>query len=567
MSDGGGATVVDIGSNGHEPTPGQQTIGGGEVQSVYVEQIRVDGTTQLAIDFGGKQAHTAKLTLGGSAEVDGFFRKGDRIRGTFEAVVVAVGAKDKIDKADGDPDGGGADAHGSHHGSHGRLTGGGAPVPPDTSRGGHGAAGGFHMLVLGPPPRRGFGERGYTSDLAGPDPAPRRSGCAATARTRSRRGCARCRRATSTASSWSATAGRATRGAGCSSAPAAAAGGSWRTTPACGPRGSSADRWIPVLRHRRIRSRVRARRYANCVVLRAGPVLPAGPREALARGPGPSRRARPCGRHRRRNGRGAGRTAGRLTRDSTSRWAGRWRGWKRGRTLPVPVPYVDVLCGGFPCQDISVAGRGEGIDGARSGLWGEYARLIRELRPRYVVVENVAALLARGMERVLGDLAACGYDAEWDCIPASAVGAPHRRDRVWLVAYPNGSGLRPGLADLHARQPDAQGRGADVGHAAGLEGHGRHDERPGERAAGPSGAQPRVMADADRFGAHGAGALHEGREEPADGRGGAVAYTGRDGDSTKAGRRRTCAIRSGSGSLNPTWVSKLMGFPADWLDL
>jgi hypothetical protein len=88
---------------GAMPTPGQQTIGGGEVQSVYVEQIRVDGTTQLAIDFGGKQAHTAKLTLGGSAEVDGFFRKGDRIRGTFEAVVVGVAAKDKIDKQTGIP--------------------------------------------------------------------------------------------------------------------------------------------------------------------------------------------------------------------------------------------------------------------------------------------------------------------------------------------------------------------------------------------------------------------------------------------------------------------------------
>jgi DNA (cytosine-5)-methyltransferase 1 len=103
--------------------------------------------------------------------------------------------------------------------------------------------------------------------------------------------------------------------------------------------------------------------------------------------------------------------------------------------LPVPVPYVDVLCGGFPCQDLSYAGAGAGIDGERSGLWSEYARLIRELRPRYVVVENVSALLARGLGRVLGDLAACGYDAEWDCIPASAVGAPHRRDRVWLVAY------------------------------------------------------------------------------------------------------------------------------------
>jgi site-specific DNA-cytosine methylase len=132
--------------------------------------------------------------------------------------------------------------------------------------------------------------------------------------------------------------------------------------------------------------------------------------------------------------------------------------------VPVPVPYVDVLCGGFPCQDLSYAGKGAGLDGERSGLWGEYARLIRELRPRYVVVENVSALLARGLGRVLGDLAACGYDAEWDCIPASAVGAPHRRDRVWLVAYPNADAMRdrcgsterltsppPGLREAGAR--------------------------------------------------------------------------------------------------------------------
>jgi len=95
---------------------------------------------------------------------------------------------------------------------------------------------------------------------------------------------------------------------------------------------------------------------------------------------------------------------------------------------------VDAICGGFPCQDISTAGKGAGLDGERSGLWREYARLVGELRPRYVVVENVAALLGRGLDRVLGDLAALGYDAEWHCIPASAVGAPHRRDRVWLVA-------------------------------------------------------------------------------------------------------------------------------------
>jgi DNA (cytosine-5)-methyltransferase 1 len=98
---------------------------------------------------------------------------------------------------------------------------------------------------------------------------------------------------------------------------------------------------------------------------------------------------------------------------------------------------VDVICGGFPCQDISYAGAGAGIEGERSGLWSEYARLIGELRPKYVIVENVSALLSRGLDRVLGDLASLGYDAEWHCIPASAVGAPHRRDRIWIMAYPH----------------------------------------------------------------------------------------------------------------------------------
>jgi DNA (cytosine-5)-methyltransferase 1 len=98
---------------------------------------------------------------------------------------------------------------------------------------------------------------------------------------------------------------------------------------------------------------------------------------------------------------------------------------------------VDLLCGGFPCQDISNAGKHAGIEGGRSGLWRHFARAIRELRPRYVVVENVAALLVRGIDRVLGDLAALGYDAEWTVLSAADVGAPHLRRRIWVVAYPN----------------------------------------------------------------------------------------------------------------------------------
>ena len=107
---------------------------------------------------------------------------------------------------------------------------------------------------------------------------------------------------------------------------------------------------------------------------------------------------------------------------------------------------VDVITGGFPCQDISLAGYGAGLAGERSGLWSEVARLVREIRPSYVIVENVAALLGRGIGDVLGDLAQIGYDAEWHCIPAAYVGLPHIRDRVWIIAHP--------------RQERIQGRGA-----------------------------------------------------------------------------------------------------------
>jgi len=104
---------------------------------------------------------------------------------------------------------------------------------------------------------------------------------------------------------------------------------------------------------------------------------------------------------------------------------------------------VDVITGGFPCQDISVAGNQAGIqDGTRSGLWSECARLLGELRPRYAIFENVTNLLngERGdwFKRVLWDISEVGYDAEWHCIPASALGAHHHRDRIWIIAYPSG---------------------------------------------------------------------------------------------------------------------------------
>ncbi|WP_151867914.1 DNA cytosine methyltransferase [Acinetobacter soli] len=100
---------------------------------------------------------------------------------------------------------------------------------------------------------------------------------------------------------------------------------------------------------------------------------------------------------------------------------------------------IDVISGGFPCQDISSAGKGAGIDGDRSGLWAEMARIIGEVRPRFVFVENSPMLVSRGLTRVIGDLAKMGYDAHWARFSASNFGAPHQRDRIWIVAHTNSS--------------------------------------------------------------------------------------------------------------------------------
>lgn len=168
---------------------------------------------------------------------------------------------------------------------------------------------------------------------------------------------------------------------------------------------------------------------------------------------------------------------------------------------------VDVISGGFPCQDISVAGVGAGIsEGTRSGLWSEIARLVGELRPEFVIVENVANLLSGPSDRpggwfgrVLGDLAELGYDAEWENIPASALGAPHRRERVWIVAYPQ----RVGVQGLHTFRSHEEGSWTE-GH----ESQRRTDRlRLDVRAAASAGvardwedwSQPRLVGVDDGF--------------------------------------------------------------------
>jgi len=180
---------------------------------------------------------------------------------------------------------------------------------------------------------------------------------------------------------------------------------------------------------------------------------------------------------------------------------------------------VDLICGGFPCQDISFAGKGAGIDGERSGLWCEFARIVRELRPRYVLVENVSALLVRGMGRVLGDLAACGYDAEWDCIPAAAVGAPHRRDRVFVVAnsqrdgfskYPgwqscrtNEKGRVPESEPSCASLANATGRGCGTRRARGTSTYGERREGATRNAIDDDGPrQPGIQGQRSPTGAY-----------------------------------------------------------------
>lgn len=108
------------------------------------------------------------------------------------------------------------------------------------------------------------------------------------------------------------------------------------------------------------------------------------------------------------------------------------------------VERVDLLTGGFPCQDISTAGKGAGINGERSGLWKYFARAIDVLRPGFVLVENSPRLTGRGLSRVLSDLSEIGYDAEWRCLSAAALGAPHKRDRIWIVGYPGSIGRNQG---------------------------------------------------------------------------------------------------------------------------
>lgn len=126
------------------------------------------------------------------------------------------------------------------------------------------------------------------------------------------------------------------------------------------------------------------------------------------------------------------------------------------------VALPSVITGGFPCQDISSAGKGVGIVGSRSGLWSEMFRLIRDVCPKWAIIENVSALRSRGLALVLQDLCTIGYRAEWHCIPASAVGAPHQRDRIWIIANGYSNSNRQSTVAQHVKAPRVPGNVADT---------------------------------------------------------------------------------------------------------
>jgi len=126
---------------------------------------------------------------------------------------------------------------------------------------------------------------------------------------------------------------------------------------------------------------------------------------------------------------------------------------------------VDVISGGFPCQDISNSGHKEGITGARSGLWSEMLRIILEVRPRYVFVENVAALLNRGMGEVLGGLAEAGFDAKWGVLGTADVGGDQPRHRVWIVANAEGIGRRSIFKEPGVLQAKSKGSSRSSGNS------------------------------------------------------------------------------------------------------
>jgi DNA (cytosine-5)-methyltransferase 1 len=265
---------------------------------------------------------------------------------------------------------------------------------------------------------------------------------------------------------------------------------------------------------------------------------------------------------------------------------------------------VDIMCFGFPCQDISSAGRRAGLEGDKSGLWFDCADAVRVVRPRYVLVENVSALLVRGFGRVLADLAEMGYVGRWGCLRSSDIGAPHRRERIFLAATDARSpgtrrhpGTAPGTQEPDRRRQPHDGHASVARRAAPTDAdsppRSTGDAECGDCPSAPvrggtagPGGRGSALTDAPDERLKGAGAArswgtgptHRGHKPPrrphADGRGHLVADTdiGRDWGMYTAAVRRWEALhgpaprpRDDRGRLNPALPEWMLGYPAGWV--